>query len=308
MKFLVTGSSGVVGIRVVKSLVHLGHEVVGVDQEPGDGEGELLKVEYLRDLGSPGAAQELVQKERPDVVVHCAAIVNFPALAHDPLRGFKVNVVSAVEFAEACKDNNVSRFVFLSSRAVYGLQGDRPLTAVRESDPLNPTEWYDVFKVAAESLCRSILSKSPTELAVLRFSTIYGPGKGVRHTTANVISRIIEVADDTALRLEGRSDEPLDLVYVEDVARSVIECATYRGALDNEIFNIGSGRLVTLGDLVRTLAEVAPGARVELSEEREALVPRYRLPLAIDAVRSKIGFIPEYDLTRGIRHYRDSLN
>jgi len=307
MKYLVTGSSGVVGGRVAKLLIGQGHDVVGVDREPGSWDEERPQAEYVRDLGSAGVAREIVENEGPDVVIHCAAIVNFPTLSRDPRYGFQVNVVSAVEFAEASRDSAVARFVFLSSRAVYGLQGNRPLTAVWESDALNPREWYDVYKVAAESLCQSILSPSRTELAVLRFSTIYGPGKGARHTTANAISRIVETAEGDVLRVEGRSDEPLDLVYVEDVSRAVVQCATSTERFDDATFNIGSGRIVTLGDLVEALREVAPEAKVELTEAADALVPRYRLPLAIDAAQTGFGFVPEFDLVRGVRHYRESM-
>jgi UDP-glucose 4-epimerase len=289
-------------------MLRQGHTVVGVDREPGLGTDESLYSEHILNLGTPGIAHSLLAEERPDAVIHCAAIVNFPTLAHDPHYGFQVNVGSAAEFAEASRDNLIARFILLSSRAVYGLQGEQPLTPVAEDDPLQPMEWYDVFKAGAESLCRWVFSQGSTELVMLRFSTIYGPGKDVRHSTANVISRILETKQDgRCLSIDGRGSEPLDLVYVEDAARAVVECATFTGELKGAVFNVGSGTIVTLGRLIETLREVAPGVNVELSEGREALSPRYRLPLSINAIQDAIGFTPEYGLAQGIRHYRNSL-
>ncbi|MDP7974590.1 MAG: NAD-dependent epimerase/dehydratase family protein [Thermoprotei archaeon] len=113
MKALVTGSAGFIGFNVAMFLRSHGFEVVGVDSadKPED-----LNVEYYKlDLTKRQDVVSLVEEQRPDYVLHYAAITTLSSTIQDPYSAFLVNDFGTLNLIDASAKVGVSRFVYASS-------------------------------------------------------------------------------------------------------------------------------------------------------------------------------------------------
>lgn len=310
-RILVTGAGGVIATGVVHRLLAAGHDVVAVDLRP-DSLAPLAAAgatTHQLDLVS-GDVDRIVSRGDVDVVVHAAAIVDNNLMQEQPMLGFSVNATAAVSLLDAAARGGIRRFVFLSSRAVYGLAtgglaSDPP---VAEEETLDPRGVYDVCKVAVEGMGRNIAAQHGMEFVALRFATIFGPGKTARHSNASLFSRIVEESlAGRPVHVAGSEDEAYDLVYVDDVRDAVTSAVLSTGPL-RAAYNLGSGRVTTLGEIVDSVRRHVPGARITLAGEGQALPLRYRYPLDVSAARTDLGYEPQPSIDGAVTAYLDELS
>ena len=148
-KILVTGGAGTVGSNIVKKLVKKQAEVTVIDNldaypfdylhEYGVGE---LDVKFVKEsITNYTATNELIKDH--DIVIHAAALADVGACIRNPELEFKTNVSATQNILESCHKNNIEKFVFVSSAAVYGL-GNRSI--FKETDPCFPVSNYALSK------------------------------------------------------------------------------------------------------------------------------------------------------------------
>jgi GlcNAc-P-P-Und epimerase len=179
MKVLVTGGSGFIGARLVEELLAGRHEVRILDKVQSVRHAELCQVGDVRD---PDVLQTAVKNV--DLVYALAAEhqdnVRPTSLYYD------VNVGGAEKLAAACLANGVSRIVFTSSVAVYGLNAGEPS---EESVP-RPFNHYGQSKLQAEEILRGWADRAPgAQLTIVRPAAIFGEGN--RGNVYNLASQIM---------------------------------------------------------------------------------------------------------------------
>lgn len=142
MKILVTGSSGLVGSEAVIHFTARDHEVVGVDNnmrrkffgDAGDTTWMTCHLEETTvnfrhvslDICDRNAIDTLLESERFEAVIHCAAQPSHDKAAQIPLTDFDVNAVGTINLLEANRQHSPSApFIYMSTNKVYG---DRPNT------------------------------------------------------------------------------------------------------------------------------------------------------------------------------------
>jgi len=313
---MVTGGLGVNGSAVTRKLLERGHLPVVLENRQDrsltlDLPDDVPVVEA--DVLDLPALVRAAREHSVERVVHMAALMPGKAQA-DPVLGFQVNALGAVNVFEMARQVGMRRVVFTSSKAAYGEIRDaenrhpvyRPL---REDAPCNPVLIYDVCKVAAEGMGRNYRRDHGLEVASLRFGTIYGPGKLVRHGKVSILSQIIEngMAGVTTTVPQG-GDQRDDMVYVEDVAEGVVR-AVLAERLAHDTYNIGSGRGSTLHDLADAVRESFPSARIDVGPGLDYLqmgVDYYSV-FDISRARQDFSYEPAYSLADGVRHYVETM-
>ena len=317
VRVLVTGGLGVNGSSVTRRLLEMGHVPVVFENRPDhsltrDIEGQFpVCVGDVTNLSSLVAAATEHGVER---VVHMAALMPGHVQA-DPLTGFAVNAVGAVNVCEMARVLGLSRVVFMSSKAAYGEIRPpenrhptyRPIT---EDEPCNPVLVYDVCKVAAEGMGRNYRRDHGIEFAALRFGTIFGPGKLIRHGKVSILSQIIENAmAGVPTTVEQGGEQHDDMLYVEDVAEGVVG-ATLADRLDHDVYNIGSGRGSTLHDFAAAIRESLPAAEIGIGPGLDYLQMgvNYYSVFDIGRARDDFGYAPRYSLAEGVRHYIQTMD
>lgn len=119
MKVLITGACGLLGAHLMAAL-SCRHEVVGVDRHPWWGEqpAEVL----LGELGTPGFIRDAVASVAPDILIHCAAMVNVDACERDPAMAYACNADITRNIAHAVPAHCL--LVYITTDGIF--VGDTP--------------------------------------------------------------------------------------------------------------------------------------------------------------------------------------
>jgi nucleoside-diphosphate-sugar epimerase len=187
------------------------------------------------DLGSEEALSDLVAGAR--VVFHCAAAIGASAE-----QSHAVNVEGTRRLAAAAARHGCDRLVYLSSIAVYAAASSSPhpsgrpaLPEFTEDLPLVEHDELAVYsrtKLQAERALIEVAAASALGYTILRPTCVYGPNtKPFTLGPVRLITRGLPA-------VIGDGSGPMDVVYVDDVAGSMIDAAESPEAR-NEIFNIG---------------------------------------------------------------------
>ncbi len=297
MNFLITGAAGFLGSSLANYLVREGHQVRGLD-DLSAGDPVVLSADVLFTRGDVNDRPKLwTLLQDIDCVYHLAARVSVPESVLYPREYNAVNVGGTVSLMEAMRDVGVRRVVFVSSGAVYGDQGDQPLS---ENATPNPRSPYAVSKLAAEYYVRTIGDLWGIETVILRVFNAYGPGQHMPASHAPVIPHYLrQVIRGGTLVMHGDGSQTRDYVYVDDVVSALISAATAPG-INHMVLNIGSGKETSIRDLVRLIMEVT-GMNLEALSNPRNDPGVSRMQADIRLAREKLGYQPRFSLEEGLR-------
>jgi nucleoside-diphosphate-sugar epimerase len=315
MRYLVTGATGFVGSHIVECLVARG-DVVRALVPPHESAGPLHERGVEVWVGDLTGSEDLVDAvASADVVVHCAAVVRLAASRRDL---WELNVGGTERLLAASAEAGLSRFVYLSSVAVYEY-APPPLT---EDAPKRPVGAYGESKWAAERALWRYCAERELPAVALRPCFIYGPRDG--HTWP-ILRRLFQMR---IIPMSEGGRRVLDLVYVSDVVDAVLAAATKPAAVGHA-YNITDGESHTWRDIVATYGQTTgqgptilpvPGWALMLilevalrlrhlmraSSERTDRLRQLRLldldaHYAIDAACRDLGYTPQVGFAEGLR-------
>jgi UDP-glucose 4-epimerase len=313
MHVLVTGGLGVNGSRVTRKLIERGHHPVVIDQRPDFslvGGRFAARMHFVDgDFTAPETLHRALQFGVPDVIIHMAAIVG--AAEDNPPETVRINVLGTATLLDFARQHKIRRFVYTSSRAVYGAMQGRnappqywPKT---EEDPCNPVRVYDVTKYAAEGIGRNYARLYGLQFVALRFATIFGPGKTQRHGGYAVISRIIEGGlRGEPVRIPQGGAQRDDMIYVDDAAEAVLHAAEHRAPAHTE-YNISTGIGLSLLDVAAAVKRLAGASDIVIGPGLDPmdLGVNYSGVLDNGRARRDLGFTPRFTLSRAVEDYAE---
>jgi len=208
MKFLVTGSAGLVGSQVVKDLVQKNHTVYSCyhDEKPENGTPTPL------DLSDEHQIIETLQEIKPDSIIHLAAMTGVDQCETQQDLAIKINVnATEIMARQAAKQNTF--FLYISTDYVFdGLNGMR-----KESDTPNPLGFYGKSKLTAEIA----LNKLPSSWCVARTSTPFGI-----HKTKKSFPIWVKENLESKKEISVLTDQFTSPTYVPSLSKMLIEIAT----------------------------------------------------------------------------------
>ena len=250
-KIYVAGHRGMVGSAIVRRLSKGGYTNV-----LSRGRDEL-------DLTDQSAVRNFIDTHKPDFVFLAAAKVG-GIQANNTLRGDFIyqNLVIETNLIEACQSSGVQRMLFLGSSCIYPRDCPQP---IRESylltGPLEPTnEPYAIAKIAGVKLCESFNQQFGTRYVSAMPTNLYGPNDNYDLENSHVLPALIRKAHEA--KLSGQSElevwgsgKPMrEFLYVDDLADACVFLME-RG-VDEGLFNIGTGKDVTIAELAETIKRV----------------------------------------------------
>ena len=242
MRYLVTGASGFLGGHLVDRLLEAGHPVRAHVLEPDAASRlEARGVEVRRsDLVQDGDLAPWL--EGVDVVVHCAGIAAQRAAREDIWR---VNVEGTKTLLAQCTRAGISRFVYISSVAVYG----HAPPPVSEDAPQRPVNLYGESKRAAEEILFRCHSESGLPAVVLRPCLIYG------ERDRRLPRFLVRMSRLPFLPLPHGGRRAVALVHVSDVVQAILAASTSPRAAGSA-YNVTDGELHTYRDVLDRLREI----------------------------------------------------
>jgi UDP-glucose 4-epimerase len=240
---LVTGSSGQVGSHLVQLLP----DVVGMDR---------LAAELTAVVGDVRVASMPTCRR----IIHCAAHIDVAASVQDPRLDAADNVDGLLAVLEHARRQDVERFVFFSSAAVYGQQA---LERIPETAELRPQSPYGVSKVAGEYYVRLYQALHGLPTVIVRPFNIFGGRISPKSPYAGAIVKMVDRAlSGKPPIVFGDGSQTRDFVHVRDVAQAV-KLALDRKEMVGNTFNIGSGQSTSILQLAQLIIQ-ACGASPEI--------------------------------------------
>jgi dTDP-4-dehydrorhamnose reductase len=210
MRVAVTGAGGRLGRALIAALA----------DAPFTGlAGPIAWTRPDYDLDDPAAADRLVRRDRPEVVVHAAAWTDVDACARDPELANRRNAVATDELALACVANGVDLVVVSTNEVFDGRRTDR--RGYRPNDPPGPLSAYGRSKLAAEVAARERYAGSTDHsLGIVRAAWLYGP-PGNDFPAKIVAAALRARAAGERLKLVG--DEHGSPTSTADLAEAIVE-------------------------------------------------------------------------------------
>jgi NAD dependent epimerase/dehydratase len=304
-KVLVTGGEGFIGSHLVEGLLDAGAEVRVLSYYNAFGnrgwlDALALDVEVLPgDVRDADRVSQAV--EGRDVVFHLAALIGIPYSYEAPESYVQTNVQGTYNVANACRRHGVGRMVHTSTSEVYG-------TAIRvpidEEHPLQPQSPYSASKIGGDMMALSFWHAFELPVAVVRPFNTYGPRQSTRAVIPTILAQLHQGATEIKL---GTTSPTRDFNYATDTAAGFMAVADCDAAL-GQVVNVGSGREISIGDLVELCKEITGNdARVVTDEQRVRPGGSEVERLLADNTKARelAGWTPQVSLEDGLRRTSD---
>ena len=256
VKVLVTGGAGFIGSHIVDLLVTEGYQVAVLDNlSTGNLRNLNPKVElYKVDLTDFSGVKEVLAQYRPDYVIHHAAQVDVMTSLQDPVQDGTINILGSLNLFREAFQMGVKKVIYASSAAIYGDPGDTQPLPLSEGIPIYPLSPYGISKYTPEHYLRIAATAAEASYAVLRYANVYGPRQNATGEGGVVAIFSHLISQKQPVTIYGDGEQTRDFVYVSDVARANL--AALR-AEENGIFNVSTGRRVSVNELLALLQEIA---------------------------------------------------
>lgn len=286
MKILVTGAAGFIGFHVTKSLINLGHQVIGLDNI-NDYYDTKLKYDRLKELGinkneakiynsitSPSILYKnslrfvrmnlqnrvelplLFKKEKFDVVCNLAAQAGVRYSIENPETYIDSNIVGFLNILECCRNYKIKHLVYASSSSVYGLNEKVPFSTQDRVD--KPISLYAASKKSNELMAHTYSHLFNIPTTGLRFFTVYGPW-GRPDMAIFLFTKAI--SENKSIKVFNHGNLERDFTYIDDITEGVVricEKDTQKRISNKDlykIYNIGNNKSIKLGDFINEIEQ-----------------------------------------------------
>ncbi len=297
-RILITGGNG-----------FLGKEVIGALKRYNVIEENIIaprSTEY--DLRNLDAAIEMLEKYKPQIVVHLAARLGGIGdnMAH-PAAYFYDNMMLGLNIIEASRRTKIEKLVNIGTVCSYPKIVSAPF---KEEDLWNgyPEETnapYGVSKKAVMVYADAVTREYGMPTINLLVTNLYGPGDDFREQTSHVIPAIIKKMDnarrnnDAKIIAWGDGSPSRDFVYVSDAADGIVRAAALHD--DAGPINIGSGKEITILELMEILKEETE-FKGEIKWDTLKPNGQPRRLLDISKAKAAFGFDPIINFRTGLKN------
>jgi dTDP-glucose 4,6-dehydratase len=304
MAILVTGGAGFIGSHFARLKVKQQKRVVVLDKLTYAGNLENLdeitkdsgKSPYFKfckgDICDKPLVEKIIKEEKINVIVNFAAdshvdrsIMNADSFIDTDIKGTYI-------LLEAAKENNIEKFIQISTDEVYG---SIESGSFKESDALHPRNPYSASKAGAELLTNAYWVTHKVPVIITRSCNNYGPNQYPEKLMSLFVTNAIE---DKALPVYGDGRQVRDWLHVED------NCAAVDFLLENgkrgEVYNISAGNECTNIEITNIILDELkkPKSLIKNVEDRVGHDRRYSIDCS--KLRS-LGWKPGINHEDGIR-------
>lgn len=325
-KVLVTGSAGFIGFHLVKALLKMGFEIIGIDNlnnyyDPKlkfdrlenlnsfildrqfDNSYQFIKLDILDEF----ALKKLFEKHDFDIVINLAAQAGVRYSLEKPKVYIESNLVGYANILECCRHFKIEHFIFASSSSVYGMNSKQPFSTSDNTD--FPISLYAATKKSNELLAHTYSHLFQIPCTGLRFFTVYGP---YGRPDMAYYSFTKAIHEGRPIDIFNNGDMKRDFTYIDDVVDGILKViqkapnpinrqSTHANA-PFRIFNIGNNKPVHLSRFVSAIeTALSMKAIKNLLPIQSGDVP---LTYAdIDDLVDEYGFQPKTSIEQGISKF-----
>ncbi|MBD3180262.1 MAG: SDR family NAD(P)-dependent oxidoreductase [Candidatus Latescibacteria bacterium] len=324
MKIIITGATGFIGRNLAESLHDEGNQITATGRSRQVGN-QLIKrgIEFTAcDILDQDSLKSAFSAA--DLLIHCAGRT---ADRGSYSEFYQVNVVGTRNVIDACRQNDISRIIFISTPSVYYSGSDR--FNVTESEPLPRKQFpYGKTKLIAEEELQSAAKEGISSI-ILRPRAVYGRYDGT------IVPRILELSAGKKFPLINGGEAMVDITCIENLASAIRNCLAAPVSSWNQVYNISNGDPVSVREWFSTVLDIfnrpfrpknIPGplaygfagvmeflskmsqGRIKPAMTRFSVGYMSRsLTMSIEKARQKLGYRPGISNREGFLRYREWL-
>lgn len=316
MNILVTGGLGFIGHKVVQLLKAQRHHIVIVDNATTYGIIPKYELDYLlderrlrispcivhdADIADKGTMNYIMSRHEIDLVIHLASFPRQKVVNANPCWGSHTMSEGLLSLLEAAKNNQVKKFVYVSSSMVYGNFKDEYFDGINETHECNPIGQYGIMKLAGEWLVKDYGRRCNMAYTILRPSAVYGP----LDVEDRVVSKFLLAAmRGETIQVNGPK-ESLDFTYVDDAADGIAS-ASVSDNTDNMTYNVTRGQSRTLLEAAELAVCIAGRGQIQVNDRDDNFPSRGQLNIV--RAQSDFSFSPTVNIEEGFQDYYDWLS
>jgi len=250
---LVTGGAGFIGSHLVEALIAQGRRVRVLDN---------FSTGLRANLAALRPAPEVVEADLADaaavaratagasLVFHLGALASVQQSIEDPAASHRACATGTLHVLEAARRARVRRVVYAASSSAYGVPAGALQT---EAEPLHALSPYAAAKLAGEFYAEAFAASYGLETVRVRFFNIFGPRQRADSPYSGVIAifaGLMQAGKAPTVYGDGRQSR--DFTYVSDAVQAMLKAALAPG-ISGRVYNVGTGRSVTVLDLLAAL-------------------------------------------------------
>ncbi|MCF7907801.1 MAG: SDR family NAD(P)-dependent oxidoreductase [Candidatus Omnitrophica bacterium] len=302
-KVFVTGAGGFIGSHLCECLVKLGAKVKAMAEYNSLGRWGWLDYSslhdemdiFLGDIRDRDSTREAVKGQ--DMVFHLAALIGIPYSYIAPASYIETNIAGTLNLLQAAREYDIECFLQTSTSETYGTAQYTPIDEKHQLQGQSP---YSASKIGADKMAESFYRSFKVPVVTVRPFNTYGPRQSARAVIPTIITQILE-KDKVCI---GSLAPRRDLTYVQDIALAFIGAAQAGKSAFGEVFNVGSGKSISIGELAQVIAKLI-GKEVPVESSCQRIRPEASEVMLLMADSSKakkiFGWEPSLSLEEGLK-------
>ena len=326
---IITGGYGFIGSSLVRNLlINTESKIINLDKlsyasnkesilSIFDNQKKSHKERYFAeefDLNEKSKLEKVFKKFKPEIVFHLAAETHVDRSIDKPKSFINSNILGTFNLLEVAKKywedlDGIKKknflFIHISTDEVFGSLGEEGLFS--ENSAYKPNSPYSASKAASDHLVKAWYSTYKFPAIVTNCSNNYGPWQYPEKLIPVIINKALK---QDKIPIYGSGINIRDWLHVEDHIRALLLIATYGKA--GETFCIGGGTEKTNLEVALSICEIldiyypdkSPHKEL-ISFTKDRLGHDYRYAIDSSLIKEKLGWIPYYKFTEGIKQTID---
>jgi UDP-glucose 4-epimerase len=298
---VVTGGSGFIGSHLAEALLNDGYAVRIVDNLST---GRRANLDHLAnrydwvegDLSDFAVATQAARGA--EFVFHQAAIPSVPRSVREPLLSHASGPTATLNMLEASRHAGVRRFMFAASSSAYGETEELPKHEAMYPNPLSP---YAASKLAGENYVSVYARTMGVDGVSLRYFNVFGPRQDPSSPYSGVISKFTSVMSEGKRPvIFGDGHQTRDFTFVANAVAANMAALRSEKPLKGAVLNVGTGRRISLLDLVATINTIL-GTNLEPEFQPTRAGDVLHSLASLDRIQATLGYQPVVTFEEGLR-------
>ena len=298
---LVTGAGGFIGSHLAEELVREGAKVRAMVHYNALAQWGWLnhsdlasQIEvYSGDITDRDSTRNAM--EGRDVIFHLAALIAIPYSYRAPGSYVRTNIEGTMNVLQAARELKTPKVVHTSTSEVYGTARFVPIS---EAHPLQGQSPYSASKIGADKMAEAFHLSYGVPVTTVRPFNTFGPRQSARAVIPSIIAQCLK---GQTVKL-GSLTPTRDFNYVANTVDGFLKAGASEKSV-GRAFNFGTGREISIGDLVQLISKLT-GKAIDLQTEENRLRPEgsevERLLADASAAREALGWTPVISLEEGL--------
>ena len=298
---LITGAGGFIGRNLATYLHKKGESVLASGRREHDEFFSEKGIPYVKLDISNRDDYENIEQKNIKKIVHLAALVPTNKKVHSTAEYISINGNGILNLLDFCVQNNVEKFVNISSISVYGASGKNGVKEDVNLQPFGTYADYAIAKILAELFTERYKADFDLNALTLRLGYVFGDFSKEHLLLPRLLKRAL---DGKEIVIEGTGEYVFDVVYVDDCI-DAIELAL--NTSNTGIYNVGNEKPVSLIQIVNAIDNYVYRITEKQTQIRHVDSKDVKPGYVMSLERSKrlLGYRPKY---KGIEVIQQVIN